>query len=523
MQLKKLPLADTHSFTPFFLDYIEEKPALKPFYSRFPRIDNFKDQIAEKSKTFTPHQRQTLTSVLQRQYQNITASDAVKKNIELLSSPNTFTITTGHQLNIFTGPLYFIYKIVTVINSCKQLKIKYPDHNFVPVYWMASEDHDYEEIKYFRLYGKKYSWKTEQQGAVGRFHTRELQSLLKDIPGDTKIFEEAYSKHNKLSDAVRHYVNALFKAEGLLVIEPDDRDLKSLFKKVMEEDIIRCSTASLVTKTNQQLETLQYKPQVFCRDINFFYLDNQLRSRIEKKGDLYHVLDTDLKFNEAEIRDMIEHSPEKLSPNVILRPLYQEMILPNLAYVGGPAEAIYWLQLKTVFDNYQVPFPMLMPRNFALVIEQHLYRKFEKTDLKIEELFEEKNFIFNHWVVTHSKHNLTVGPERTTINEIFALLKERAEGIDKTLGPFIGAEGKRALNSLEKIERKLLRAEKRLQGDKLRQIESIKDALFPNGSLQERTDNFLNFYQQDPQFIHRLLTNFDPFDFRFNVLIYSPT
>jgi uncharacterized protein YllA (UPF0747 family) len=164
---------------------------------------------------------------------------------------------------------------------------------------------------------------------------------------------------------------------------------------------------------------------------------------------------------------------------------------------------------------------MLMPRNFALVMEQHLYRKFEKTDLQIGDLFEEKNFIFNHWVIKHSKHNLTVGPERTTIHEIFAQLKERAEGIDKTLGPFIGAEGKRALNSLEKIEHKLLKAEKRLQEDKLRQIGNLKDAFFPNGSLQERVDNFLNFYQQDSEFIHRLLTNFDPFDFRFNVLIYT--
>jgi bacillithiol biosynthesis cysteine-adding enzyme BshC len=289
----------------------------------------------------------------------------------------------------------------------------------------------------------------------------------------------------------------------------------------MEDDVIRCSTEALVNKTNQQLETHQYKPQVFCRDINFFYLEDQLRSRIEKKEDgFYYVLDSGLKFSEQEIKEKIEQTPEKFSPNVILRPLYQEMILPNLAYVGGPAEAVYWLQLKAVFDHYQIPFPMLMPRNFALVIEQHLYRKFQKTDLQLTDLFEDKNFIFNHWVISHSKHNLTVGPERTTINDIFEQLKGRAEGIDKTLGPFIGAEGKRALNSLEKIEHKLLRAEKRLQEDKLRQVGNIKDALFPNGSLQERADNFLNFYQQDPEFIHRLLTNFDPFDFRFNILIY---
>jgi bacillithiol synthase len=521
MQLKKLPLVATHAFTPFFLDYIEEKPALKPFYSRFPRIENFKDQIVEKSQSFTPHQRKVLSSALKQQYRQTPVSEAVKKNIDLLNTSTSFTVTTGHQLNIFTGPLYFIYKIITVINTCRQLKEMYPEYNFIPVYWMASEDHDYEEIKYFRLYGKKYIWETQQKGAVGRFHTRELETLLKAVPGDIRIFEEAYRNHSNLSDAVRYYVNALFGEEGLLVLDPDDHELKTFFKKVMEEDILRCSTSALVDKTNEQLETNHYKPQVFCREINFFYLDDQVRSRIEKKDGVYYILETDLKFSEEEIKNIIERSPEKFSPNVILRPLYQEVILPNLAYAGGPAEVVYWLQLKTMFNHYQVPFPILIPRNFAMVIEEHVYRKFEKTGLQIADLFEEKNLLFNHWVIAHSKHNLTVDSERAAINEIFSNLKSRAEDLDKTLGPFVGAEGKRALNSLEKTERKLLRTEKRLQSDKLRQIESIKDSLFPNGSLQERTDNFLNFYQRDTDFIHRLLKHFDPFDFNFNVLIYT--
>jgi uncharacterized protein YllA (UPF0747 family) len=233
----------------------------------------------------------------------------------------------------------------------------------------------------------------------------------------------------------------------------------------------------------------------------------------------YKVLDTNLSFAEEEIKKLIETEPEKFSPNVILRPLYQEVILPNLGYVGGPAEVIYWLQLKTVFEKHQVPFPILMPRNFAMIMEDPLFRKYEKTGLELNLLFEEKNFLFNHWVLKNSKHNLTVGKERDTINEIFLKLRQQSEEIDKTLGPFLGAEGKRAMDSLEKIEKKLLRAEKRQQSEKLKQIEAVKDALFPNGSLQERTDNFLNFYQKDPRFIDKLLNTFDPFDFSFNLLI----
>ena len=521
MQHKKIPFADTKAFSAFFLDYIQQKESLNPFYHLFPEIENFKEQIGEKSKSFPALHRAVLVSTLQKQYQSLKIADPVARNISALADPNTFTVTTGHQLNIFTGPLYFIYKIVTVINVCKRLKAAFPDFHFVPVYWMASEDHDYDEIKYFRLYGKKYVWETTQTGAVGRFSTQGFDKMLKEIPGDTAIFREAYTKNKNLADAVRHYVNALFGNEGLVVLDGDDHNLKALFKPVMEEDIFKQTTVNLVNQTNKGLEDIGYKAPVFCRDINFFFLDKNIRNRMEKRDDCYFVLDTPLRFSESQLREVMDHEPEKFSPNVILRPLYQEWILPNLAYVGGPSEVVYWLQLKNVFDYFKVPFPMLMPRNFAVVVEHTVQRKLEKTGLDFIQFFEEKNYLFNHWMLKNSKKDLTVGAERDVIREIYNALKDRAESVDKTLGPYCSAEGTRVLNGLEKIERKLLRAEKRNHTDKLRQIEAVKDALFPNSSLQERVDNFLNFYQQDKEFICKLIEHFDPFDYRFNVLTYT--
>ena len=520
MQHRKIPLADTKAFSSFFLDYIQQKETLKSFYHRFPLPENFAEQVREKSGSFPDSHREGLVSTLKKQYQHISPTKAVTHNISALSDPKTFTITTGHQLNIFTGPLYFIYKIVTVINACRRLKEIHPEYHFVPVYWMASEDHDYDEIKYFRLYGKKYVWETTQTGAVGRFNTKDFGKLLQEIPGDITLFKEAYSRNKTLADAVRHYVNSLFGNEGLVVMDADDHSLKALFKPVIEADIFHHTTVSLVDATNQRLADLGYKTQVFCRDINFFYLDKDVRGRIEKVNDGYQVVETQLRFSENDLRRIVDHEPEKLSPNVILRPLYQEWVLPNLAYVGGPAENVYWLQLKNVFDHFKVPFPMLMPRNFALVIDHTIQRKLEKTGLDLIQYFEGKNYLFNHWTLTNTKNDLTVGAERNTIREIYTQLKKRAESIDKTLGPFAGAEGTRVINGLEKIERKLLRAEKRLHSDKLRQIEAVKDALFPNGSLQERVDNFLTFYQQDNEFIRKLIDRLDPFDYQFNVLIY---
>jgi bacillithiol synthase len=520
MNVRKIDFPDTHAFSSFFLDYIQQKDSLKKFYGRFPEVRNFKEQLDEKSH-FPQATRDLLSKQLTAQYGDLKITEAVKQNIQLLTNQKTFTITTGHQLNIFTGPLYFIYKIVAVINTCKKLKEFYPEYHFVPVYWMASEDHDYEEIKSFRLYGKKYEWKTEQQGGVGRFHTNDFKNLLNEIPGEVSLFKEAYLKNKTLAGAVRQYVNALFGNEGLIVLDADDRELKRTFASVILDDLFVHSAKKSVDEATQKLQSLGYHTQVNAREINFFYLIDGLRSRIEKVGDRFHVVDTDIQFSKQEIEKVIQEEPEKFSPNVVLRPLYQEMILPNLAYVGGPAELVYWLQLKGVFENFKTALPILMPRNFAMVIDPPTAKKFEKTKLEWKDLFEEKNYLFNHWITKNTHHQLSLGKELESLTALLNNVNERASQIDSTLNKFVSAETKRATSGLEKIEKKMLQAEKRFHSDKLRQLEAVKDALFPNGSLQERTDNFLNFYQSDPAFIQKLLTAFDPFDFRFNVLNYD--
>jgi bacillithiol biosynthesis cysteine-adding enzyme BshC len=517
MQLHKIALADTHSFSSFFLDYISQKDSLKKFYSRFPLLANFTAQIAEK-KSFSSHHRQVLFNSLTTQYEGLKISEAVSSNLSSLKDSKTFSVTTGHQLCIFTGPLYFIYKIATVINACKRLKKEYPEYNFVPVYWAATEDHDYEEIKSFRLYGKKYIWETSQSGAVGRFDPKSISKLIDELPGNVSVFKTAYTKSKTLAQATRNFVNEIFGKEGLLVVDGDDHNLKSLFRDVMEDDLFRHTPKHLVEEKNRELEGLGYHPQVFARDINFFYLDNGLRQRIERTGNDFSVVDTDLKFSDSEIKHLLDESPERFSPNVILRPLYQEVILPNLAYVGGPAEVVYWLQLRGVFDHFKIPFPILMPRNFGGVIDSPTKRKFAKTGLDLKDLFLEKNLLFNQWIKKNTVDNLSLQKEIEGAKALFEDIKKRAAQIDPTLLKHADAQASRSITSMQNIEQKMARAEKRKHADKLEQLGAVKDFLFPNGSPQERTDNFLNFYQQDPTFIEKLFEAFDPFDFRFNII-----
>ncbi|MEQ9229494.1 MAG: bacillithiol biosynthesis BshC, partial [Cyclobacteriaceae bacterium] len=201
MKVEKISLEETGYFSNSFLEYVAASEKLTPFYTATPTIEHF-DQVI-KNRSFSKNKREKLVEVLKTQYRELSCSGLLNDNIESLLSDKTFTITTGHQLNIFTGPLYFIYKIVTVINAAKELKKKYPDYHFVPVYWMATEDHDFEEISYFWLHGKKHQWKTEQTGAVGHFDPSELKEILDKLPGDITIFKKAYLENKTLTDACR--------------------------------------------------------------------------------------------------------------------------------------------------------------------------------------------------------------------------------------------------------------------------------------------------------------------------------
>jgi bacillithiol biosynthesis cysteine-adding enzyme BshC len=510
VQLEKIPLDETDCFTPLFIDYINGKSDLKDLYSYSPSIENFEKAI--NNRNFEKEKRSVLVDRLAHQYEGVNSPCKVVENIKSLSKENTFTITTGHQLNIFTGPLYFIYKIVTIINACKDLKKKYPENNFVPVYWMASEDHDFEEINHFHFDGKKYQWDTDQKGAVGKFHLEELQDILSELPSGADFFKQSYTKET-LADAARHYVNHLFGEEGIVVLDADDIELKKLFTPVMEDDLFNHSSQKASEKDTSDLQSLGYKTQVSAREINFFYLEDNVRQRIEKKGADYRVVDTDLTFSADEIRKLITTHPEKFSPNVILRPLYQETILPNLAYIGGPSEAVYWLQLKSVFEHFNTPFPILMPRNFALIIPKNVSAKWGKSGLQSKDLFLSKHDAFEKWLVTNSSNDFSYEREIDQLNLIYQSLGEKAKIVDPTLIQHLDALKATAGKKLEKAEKKLKRAEKRNHNNKEIQLSAVKDALFPNGTLQERHDNFLNFYLKDPQFIDSWLHTFDAFDY----------
>ncbi|MDQ3535509.1 MAG: bacillithiol biosynthesis cysteine-adding enzyme BshC [Bacteroidota bacterium] len=517
MKIESVNLGETGTFSPIFLDYLKEEPSLKKFYNYPPSRENFKEIIDARS--FPSNGRKILVDVLNRQYHSIKLSKAVKENIDALHDEKTFTITTGHQLNIFSGPLYFIYKIVTCILTAKVLKKEYPDYNFVPVYWMASEDHDFAEINHFTLFGKTYSWETDQSGAVGRYNPEAIKSILDALPEKVEIFEKAYLQHKSLADATRYFVNDLFGEEGLVIIDADNSDLKNQFKSVIKDDLTANNAGKIIQDTSSELSSSGYKVQVSPREINLFYMDENLRERIVFNEKIYKILNSELEFTEKEILELVDKSPEKFSPNVVLRPLYQEIILPNIAYVGGPAEIAYWLQLKQVFEFYKISFPILMPRNFGMIVNKTLAKKIKKLNLQVKDLFLGLQSLKNTFIAENTSNNLSLHKEQEVLKQVYLSVLHKALLVDQSLEGMIGAENAKAEKGIENIEKRLKKAEEKNQEVAIKQIENITEKLFPENGLQERTENFLNFYINNPSIIKYFIENFDPFDFRFHIIM----
>lgn len=515
MNLQQIEFEETGRFSSIFLDYIKNKASLRPFFNQFPSADNFKILIEQRN--FDNAKRSGLAKELENQYDGLKFSAAVDKNIQLLAEESTFTVTTGHQLNILTGPLFFIYKIIAAINLAGELKEKYPAYNFVPVYWMASEDHDFDEISSFRLFGKNYRWEHEGKGPVGKMQTESLKALLQEIPDLPRFISDCYVNAENLSDATRKLVHTLFGEYGLLIIDADKKSLKSQFKSVVSDDIMHHSANRLTEETTRMLENLGYSGQIFPREVNFFYMEDGLRERIVQENGNYKVMNTSLVFSKAEMQKLIDTSPEKFSPNVVLRPLYQEMILPNIAYVGGPAEVAYWLQIKEVFNYYQIPFPALLPRLFAMIVPKAIYGKMLKNQLSINDLFSDMDSLKSRIMHAGAEEPVDLTNELGQLQQLFDSIREKAIQCDKTLEGFVMSEYVKAEKSIEHIQKRIKKAEEQKHEIAINQVKGILEKLFPNGSLQEREDNFLNFYINDPGFIEKLKKILDPLVFKFNV------
>lgn len=528
-----LSYKETNYFSRLITDYLEQKEELKPFYNRFPLLENFLPQIEEKQADFSLEKREVLVKVLKEQYSNLEISSTVSTNIDSLLQDNTFTVTTGHQLNLFTGPLYFLYKIVSAINLAASLKNKFPAFNFVPVYWMATEDHDFEEINFFNLHGKKFQWNSAQPGAgtdaVGNLSTQGLEEVFalfsaeigggKNAETLRELFKRSYLDHENLTDATRYLANELFQEYGLVILDAQDKALKIQFIPYFEKEITQQVSFKSAGEVAQKLDELGYGVQVNPREINLFYLYKGGRERVIEQDDRYFVNETDISWSRAEILKELQENPEKFSPNVMTRPLYEEVILPNLCYIGGGGELAYWFELKEVFKTLKVPFPILLLRNSVLIETVKQNEKRKNLDISQNELFLKQHELINRKVRKISNIDIDFGPQKELLVQQFKTMYEIAEQTDKTFLNAVKAQEVKQLKGLDNLENRLLRAQKRKLKDEVSRITALQNELFPNKGLQERNTNFSEMYLEfGNRLIPTLIDQLDPLDLQFKIL-----
>lgn len=499
-----IPITSTGLIPAITKDYLEQKDVLKPFYKYAPNIDSFGEAI--KNKHFSAENRNVLVDALLKQNKNagieFSESDLTFLNIQSLKNTNTFTVTTGHQLALFTGPLYFIYKIATVINLAKQLKEKYPQQNFVPVFWMASEDHDFEEISSIYLFGKEIKWQKETNlKPVGHIDNTGIEALIEQlipILGERdkakkwiNLLQESFLTNNNFSIGTQKLVHELFKSQGLVIIDADNKALKTLLKPIIFNDIFEQKSFGAIQETNKALSQ-NYKLQINGREVNFFYLHPEFGRRLIKpEGNHYKLNDTDVFFSSEELKNEVENYPERFSPNVVLRPVYQELILPNLAYIGGPAEVAYWLQLQQVFETHQVPFPVIIQRNSFLLLGKSTKDKIEKMGLSISNMLLNDADLIDKYLQIHSATNFM-----DNANQIDILLQQifdEIKNIDAQSGKEIlqfKLDTKKVLTTNFKTYKKV-REQK--QEDNIVKMLKLKERIFPNGIFQERIENVMMY------------------------------
>lgn len=520
---EKIPqLAKTDVF------YARGDEQLKPFYRYTPALASFDEALRDRAGSQPP--RADLVEVLQDQYSNLPRIPAVLDHIEALRRENVFTVTTAHQPSLFLGPLYFLYKALTTIILAESISSGLKDgRQVVPVFVLGSEDHDLDELNTIHLYNKKLSWETEQKGPVGSMDTSGLTSVLaeiKTILGESDAakalfqrVERAYTENATIAGATQAMLHDLFGAHGLVVLNMNDTRLKRHFIPVMRAELLEQPCFRIVNETIAQLNDLGFKTQAAPREINLFYMTPGMRERIVLEDGAYKVLNTSLVFSKDELLGELESHPERFSPNVVLRPLFQEMILPNLAYVGGGGELAYWLERKSLFEHFGIPFPMLARRHSVLWLDRDMVKKLQKFGFDAATFFADTDSLIRTYVEQHASGEVSLSLEISDLQKIFDNLARKATAVDPTLEKAVRAEEVKTVGLLEQWQNRLIRAEKQKHEVTLNQIRALKEKLFPGNGLQERYDNFLPYLlKYGDAFIGELKTHLKPFDAGFVVL-----
>jgi bacillithiol synthase len=500
-----------------FLDFIEEFENVERFYGKNFRIVDDYILHFQKLESSNRPDRTELAQIVSNQYLDKKHSKLTQQNISLLAQPKTIAIVTGQQLGIFGGPLYTFYKTITAIKLSTYLKDIYTEYNFVPIFWLEGDDHDFNEVRNISLlnsenalFNLKYDDGLEEEinrGSVGQIkfnsNLNQLYEVLSNSLRETEykaslidFLKTIYYPGKTFLESFHELLINLFDEHGLVVFNPLDREVKKMLVPVFRKAITDYPDHSIeLVQRSAELEEV-YHAQVKVKAINMFYIEEKERLLIEPtdSGE-YRLKGKRKKFTKEEILNQIDLNPEKFSPNVLLRPICQDYLLPTGFYIGGPGEISYFAQVNPLYNFFEIEEPFIYPRASATIVEQGVNQVLQKHKLTISEIFAEENELIQNLVNSSSDFNLEklFAESSSEISQTFQKLADNISQIDKSLGELSEKSRQKVEQTLEYLKNKASEAEKRKYDTSIRQLTKVRNIIFPNNNIQEREINFIYF------------------------------
>jgi len=546
--IKDIPFYKIPHQSKLFLSYLSLSPQALRFYRHPPTMEGLL-KAARDRMDGVKYPRETIASVLRRQNKSYGSDSETVRNIDLLEKPDSVAIVTGQQVGLFTGPLYTIYKALTAIRLAERLK----SHGItaVPIFWMDTEDHDLQEITrrtiqdssglirnfdYQDLLFNEAEFTARPVGSIRLQQSVQdaVEDYLSHLPDTAwkedigSLLGETYRPGSTLSAAFAELMTRIMRKSGLILFDPQDVEAKQLVSETFERAVREADAMhAALTERNLELEDAGFHSQVSVRAnaTVLFFIDNGKRLAVESARSGYRLRHSDRKFSMAELINCAKQTPEKLSPNVLLRPIIQDQLFPTLAYVGGSSELAYFAQIEVLYTHLGIPMPAVWPRNGYTLIDHATGTDMDQLRIHFEDCFQGEPFLIETAIRNSGAPKACVSLDQLKehmdrgLNEI----RPELEALEPPLARALDTARRKIMHNIQNLKSKLIRLEGTENCSVLAAVRLMQNHCYPNRNLQERELSILHFLaRHGPHLLETLRTHTEVDNFAHRAIRLEP-
>jgi len=506
MNLTSIPYSRIPQTTDLLLDYLYHHERVVPFYNGSPFDPASYEKLALGVQRVS-FARDQVADILQRQNESFGCEHATFANINRLRETGTFAVVTGQQVGAFSGPAYTLYKALTAIRLAQSLSEQ--GIPAVPVFWLASEDHDLEEVAEAEVLGEDHQpvmlraegEKSAPQCSVGyvKFSPAvdalldRLEATLPPGPPRQQLLQdlrESYRPGVTWSQAFGRLLARLFSRWGLILLDPLDETVHALSAPVYGRALeLSTEIRGRLRERSSAMLRAGYQAQVHTgEDATLLFVERRgNRLALRQEGEEFSV-NHEERFTRAELRVWLSKSPVEFSPNVLLRPIVQDLLLPTVAYVGGPSEIAYLGQAQAIYPAFARPMPVIFPRASFTLVDHRLQRWLEKYDLTLEDVWQGEEHLNRKMAGAGPAEGWMARFDETQqgLARSLGQLRQDVETLDPTLVAALEGGREKMMYQLEKLKGKISRAAVGRSTLLARHQQSLLHSLLPHGDLQER-------------------------------------